>query len=193
MTSCTSASPPRDSLHKQGTEGWPGWTPGMASKLFEHNGGQSGVDPGKQLKKNVYASRQTHKAWRPLQGVSYNYFFPETVATYSLGWKRVTLFTVHTDVGLGIIHQSEALPPQFYVASVTTGFQTHTLNSSAMTHQTITHLLCKWIHFNYCMFLFFIFWILLLLGPWHWLVDLQMTAEFETNLVSVNVNINNVG
>ena len=30
-----------------------------------------------------YASRQTHKAWRPLQGVGYNYFCPEAVATYS--------------------------------------------------------------------------------------------------------------
>ena len=30
-------------------------------------------------------------------------FFPEAVATYSYGWNRVTPFTVHTGIGLGII------------------------------------------------------------------------------------------
>ena len=54
----------------------------------------------------IYASRHTHKAWRPLQGVGYNFLFlPGASATYSWGWNGVTPFTVHTDVGLGIIHE----------------------------------------------------------------------------------------
>ena len=42
-----------------------------------------------------------------LQGVGTNFFlFPEAVVTYS---NRVTPFTVHTDVGLGIISPNPCL------------------------------------------------------------------------------------
>ena len=44
-----------------------------------------------------YGSRQTHKAWRPLQGVGYSYFLFQRPLP-------LTPFTVHTDIGLGTIN-----------------------------------------------------------------------------------------
>ena len=35
-------SSPSGPLHKQSTGGWPGWVPGMTSKLFERTGGRPG-------------------------------------------------------------------------------------------------------------------------------------------------------
>ena len=37
---------PNDPLHKQGTGGWPGWAPEMASKLLERAGGRPGLTQG---------------------------------------------------------------------------------------------------------------------------------------------------
>ena len=37
---------PCDPLHKPGTGGWPGWAPGMTSKLFERTGGGPGSTQG---------------------------------------------------------------------------------------------------------------------------------------------------
>ena len=76
---------------------------------------------------------QTHKSWRPLQGVGYNYFIPEAVATMLLGLKQG--YPLYSPYGcmLGYypseawLVQQKALPPQFYEASVTTGTRTHTL------------------------------------------------------------------
>ena len=80
-----------------------------------------------------YASRQTHKVWRPLQGVGYNYFFSRGRCHLLLGLKQGYPFYSPYGCRLGY-HQSEAwpveqkaLPPQFYVANVTTGIRTHTL------------------------------------------------------------------
>ena len=37
---CTLGQPPNDLIHKLVTWGWPGWAPGMTSKLFERTGGR---------------------------------------------------------------------------------------------------------------------------------------------------------
>ena len=80
-----------------------------------------------------YASLQTHKVWRSLQGVGYNYVLSRDRCHLLLGLKQG--YPLYSPYGSRLgYHQSEAwpveqkaLPPQFYVASVTTRIRTHTL------------------------------------------------------------------
>ena len=57
---------------------------------------------GNKLKTN-YASRQTHEARTPLQGVSYNFLFQRPLPPTPRAETGLTPFKLHTDVGLGII------------------------------------------------------------------------------------------
>ena len=90
-----------------------------------------------------YASRQTHKAWRPLQGVGYN-VLSRGHCHLLLELKQGDPFDSPYGCRLGY-HQSEAwpveqkaLPSQFYVVSVTTGIRTHTL---LIKHQSLNPVL----------------------------------------------------